>query len=202
MTGRRFSLTDIGKQVKRKLSPNGYFLQVPVPRFTAPSFPAYSALWSTGDLQQNSSWPLVLLGTWMRPQLSSWPSRKWGTQIHLPPVNSLAWESGNNIEKEQNNRGRDRIQFSRVTLNRLHHGTIPIFLRLLASFTIHVLLLTNKQSGCPIGESLPYFPKHVASFCTEWGGVLCKKYIWTFNKIWYWNTHTKGKVKLQKLFFG
>lgn len=166
--------------MKRKLSLNGYFLQVPAPRHTGPSFPAYSALWGTGDLQ-NSSWLLALLGTWTRPQLSSWPSRKWGTQTQLPPANILAWESGNNTEKEQNNRGRDRIQFSRVTVNRLHHGTIVIFLQLLASFTTHVLILTNKQSGSPIGGSLPYSPKHIASLCTEWGSVLCKKYIWTFN---------------------
>jgi len=60
----------------------------------------------------------------------------------------------NSIEKQQSSRGRNRIQFSRATLNRLHHEAIVIFLQLPASFTAHLLILTNKRSGSPIGESL------------------------------------------------
>lgn len=62
----------------------------------------------------------------------------------------------NSIKKEQSSRGRNRIQFSRAIFNRLHHKTIVIFLQLPASFTTHLLILTNKRSGSPIGKSLPY----------------------------------------------
>lgn len=89
----------------------------------------------------------------------------------------------NSIEKEQGSRGRNKIQFSRATFNRLCHETVVILLQLSASFTMHLLILTNKQSGSPIGKSLLYSTLlihllNMLHLCAlNEAGMLCKEHI-------------------------
>lgn len=70
------------------------------------------------------------------------------------------------MEKEQSSRGRDKIQFSRATFNRLRHETVVVVLQLLASFTTQTKWKSYRQEPTVL-HALDSSPKHAASLCTE-----------------------------------
>lgn len=172
MTRRMFFWTDTGKWVKKKLNLNVYFLWMPVSRLADPCFPVYLVLWSTEVCTRE----FVLTSSCCWEHRSDF--RSWAGHPENKEHKSLArWEHfslwlWNSTEKEKCSRCRNRTQFSRATFNRLHCKTTVIFLQLPASFIIHFPILTNKQSGNPIGKRLHALDsslRHTASLCSEWG---------------------------------
>lgn len=168
--------------MKRKLNLNVYFLWVPVSRLAGPCFPTHpcGAQWYP---QRNSSWlPPVAGSTAQTSDLELSTQKTWNKNSAAMRVHfSLRlWKS---IEKEQSSRGKNGIQFSRATSKRLRHKTIVIFLQLPASFTTHLLILTNKQRGRPIGKSLLYstlliHPPWMLHLCAlNEAGMLCEKQV-------------------------
>lgn len=170
MTGRMFFWTDTGKWVKKKLNLNVYFLWMPVSRLADPCFPVYLVLWSTE----------VCIREFILTSSCCWGHRSdfssWAGHPENEEHKSLArWEHfslwlWNSSEKEKCSRCRNRTQLSWATFKRLHCKTTVIFLQLPAPFIIHFPILTNKQSGNPIGKSLLYFmlsihPSNILHLC-------------------------------------
>lgn len=139
-----------------------------------------------GYQHRNSSWPPSL---WehrsdLRSRVTIQKTRNTNSVATQKHFSLRLW---NSIEKEQGSRGRNTIQFSRATFNSLCHETVVILLQLSASFTMHLLILTNEQSGSPINKSLLYstlliHPLNMLHLCAlNEAGMLCKEYIWSFN---------------------